>query len=481
MRNDFSVKMWLCVALTVMTIGGAVSPTRVPYDPETMHFAVSLEEAIQIARDWTGDQSLSLEVHRVYFSDEGEPITYYLGDQDTQQVFDINCNTGWLSRWQNADLLNAYDDKVMNSWDKATQLSAAQLIALKSAFLLLKYPGFQSLNMQPVLSDDARSAYVQELPNGVHNFKNGVQCAIDEWSGDIYGYSAWADGPPTISTDYTINQTQAEQIATDYCGTLDIVTDEHDAYGDFIYIHPQSVFVIRDFGVCVVADDLEMERLVWMIDMAMDRDAGYTPEDYGNEVGSPPCTPGCESIRLLVDANTGEVTDGGPAATAGRGASMSKASAAKTKSRRPNPSALKSQPPYTRGALRFDGREISDPLYPPLSVDGTGYLYAKYLPLAYGGTIEWNRGTVNLVVGERHITIHPGSPKLEIGGATLVMPRPPMIIACRTYLPYESIEQICGASVTWDTKTKVMGVTSGNAKPKSKTRPSPVQTPAKAK
>jgi hypothetical protein len=462
MRTHVHRQLWF--TLSLIAVYSMASADLVPYDPETMLFPVSIDQAIQSARNWAGNQTLSVALNGVHVWPDNPllPSDYVLATPGNAEIFYVNCNDGYLWSWLNPAVEAANSTKLAELGESA-MLPTAQRSEMVRQFLLARYPDFEALSVQNVNPSVPDAIYMQRLPNGVWNGLNWAQCTIDEWSGDIYRYFAWSGGPPTITTDPTIDAAQAESIAVDYAGTLWIYAETDTV--ENVQIHPQSVFVLKNWGVFVVSDDANLPRLVYQIELIIHEDPGYTPQQYAEECE---VIPSGQQITVVVDANTGEASEAGSGSAGGSTHADTRA-LAKAKARHPSPLHLKkTQPRYEKGWLRLDGISL-DLNYPVFIVRETGYLYAKYLPIFYGGMIECKNGAVELNVAGRHITIHPGTPKVEIEGKVVMLDKPALIIAGRTYVPYQAVKPICGASATWDAESKVLSMTSGAVKRKAAT------------
>ncbi|MBP6962889.1 MAG: hypothetical protein KBC96_00615 [Armatimonadetes bacterium] len=441
------------LALAMLSVARA---QIIPYDPETMSFAVTLEQAITSARDWIGDTDLSLVLEGV--SVELDSGAYYaLESEDGVHYFWVDCQTGEVRLWTDRVASRDYTAKL--DWPESSQMPIAQLNSVVRGFLIAHYPQFELLNLQPLNADNASTVYVQQLPSGAYYCLNNAGCSIDKWSGVVVSYIGRHGPPPTVPTSAVVTAQQAEQLAIDYGWTIPIIDcDSEDPHNPVL---PQSGFVLDNHGLWIIGDDLGMQRLSWAISVVLHASSEYTATAYCDELNDP-VVPGLASgteVSVLVDAITGEVfaTDAGGYA----GASLRKLSredaAGITNQRRSSSSAQAA--PRQEGGIEVDGIAL-DLKYPVLRVDGAGYLYARYLPLLYGGSIHWDKGKAELTIAERSIKLRPKSRLLQINGQSIILDRPIMLIADRIYVPYQAIPHLCQASVVWADNERVLHVRS---------------------
>lgn len=85
----------LLVMLLCVTAGTKAS--LVPYDPATMSYPTSVDQAMQAVRDWSGDPNISLEFKGIRDS-QSEFLTdeYVFKTTDGLQSFEVDCDTGEL-------------------------------------------------------------------------------------------------------------------------------------------------------------------------------------------------------------------------------------------------------------------------------------------------------------------------------------------------------------------------------------------------
>lgn len=446
--------------LAIVIFRASCPAAIIPYDPNTMSYPVSVEQAKASARAWADDPNLTLVLKgiRINLITTGDPHRFFLVTEDGNQQFMVDCCDAQITFWCNVPAENAYRAKIDENWDTSPQLPVTQRKNAVVQFLSVKFPNFTSLNMQPSSPDSTNPAYYEVLAGNVWHLANSAFCFIDEWTGEIYSYFGGYKPPPSISIVPLVTAAEAEQIALDYVGTLQMWDwgENANAY----LTNPQSAFVLENEGL-VVRTDYVTERLSWDVMVHVHAMDFYTPAHYQYEIEYEHGLSSGELLEVYVDAHTGEVYYCEPGGPLGASPKL-KAASSKTKSRKPNPSALKSQPPFEKGELYLNDLQWSDLMYPPLAVGNVGYLYAKYLPILYGGTITWNSGVADMQVAGRKVKLRPRAEVMEVDGKEIRLAIPPMIIAGRAYVPYEAVEHICGAKASWDAKEKRLSIISGN-------------------
>lgn len=450
--------------LTIVLLACACSQSdgRIyPYDSASMSYPVGPDTAIASATAWLGEE-VGLELRGVsVISGGGSPEHHYaLRSADGRIIMKVDCTSGEVHRWDDVPGWNAYSARLASGSGQDERLPDSVLNAAVLQFLRAKYADFDALNMQSLNPGKPNAIYAQRLPNGVVHYGNHAACLIDEWTGQVVEYFGAHASPPTINVDPTISGTSAEQLAMDFVGLTEV--HDPDAEDPETVVNPQSAFVLYVRAPWIETDDAGIQRLLWVVATVVHPSPGYTAAIYLQELTTPPQVASGIEMDVLVDAHTGEVLGCDPGGYLGAGPTkLDKAAAAKIKTHKPNPAALKNQPRLDKGSLEVDGVPRGDLLYPPLRVGDTGYLYAKYLPALYGGTITWSGGTARLTVGDRTITLKPEGKELLVGDQSIKLRQPPKVIAGRMYVPSEAIKRTCGATATWDAKEKTLRLTSG--------------------
>jgi len=275
----------------------------IPYDPNTMNYPVSVQQAEQAARDWAQNPTLDLVLEGIYLNppDPEFPHYYALKSADALQKFKIHCQTGEMCMWVDVAASHAYTTKLNEDWPESTQMSAADLHVITRQFLSIKYQNFVSLNMQQLDPLDPQASYRQRFANGVWYWGNQGACFIDPWAGTVYRYAGTHSPPPTVSIDPTITQGEAEQAALSHCENMQIEDPDNHTL-----VYPQSAFILDNIGLWIAEDEQDEQRLAWRIKVTVSAYPGYTLEIYeqGVEETGDPDGP---IYEVFVDAHTGEV------------------------------------------------------------------------------------------------------------------------------------------------------------------------------
>ena len=471
-RYAYVVSGMLLLVLSILAVAAEAHPPYPLRDLNSVPYAVPVEQAMEAARAWAQDPGLALIPEGIEPRLEGTtvPYRYRLVTADGSQVFEVDCQTGEVYGWCDNVATDTYYSG-LQELRKTPMLPREELHNAIIGFLASRYADFASLNMELLRPSEGSSEYyVQRLPNGAWYEGNRIICTINEWSGQIFRYHGHHSGPIAIPITPSLSAAQAEQIALDYVGTMTFEEREL-ANGEVARWFPQSAFVLENFGLWVSLDAFGLQRLNWKIQVVVSEGPNYTAETYHLEDTTGIGVPSGPEVDIYLDAHTGEVFYAQLGGCIGGGShKLDKATAERIKSRKPNPAALKSQPRFEKVKLEVDGAPISDPAFPPLEVGGIGYIYAKYLPALYGGTIVWEQGTTTLNVGGKRITVRPGLKAIEIGGETVPLRHETRIIAGRVYIPYDAIKHICGADAYWDAKGKILRIKSKELQPKAQFR-----------
>jgi len=297
------------VTLAIMVIGvfAECHAEIIPYDPNTMNYPISVQQAEQAARDWAQDPNLTFSLEGIFTipSDPSYPHHYVLKTADDLQKFDVNCQTGEVHRWLDVAALNAYATKRNEAWPETSQMSVPELNGIERQFLVNKYQNFTSLNMQHVNPESLDSLYAQRLSNGVWFDGNNAGCWVDPWSGAIIRYIGVHSPAPTVSIEPTITQSQAEQAALSHCGAIQV--EDFDENEEGFLVNPQAGFILDNKGLWVVTDDEGLQRLAWDIIVIESPTQGYNLEMYMEELAAEIPVPSGTIYDVWIDAHTGDI------------------------------------------------------------------------------------------------------------------------------------------------------------------------------
>ena len=100
MKEQRSTVLWLFVVLAASCIVAWGGDLVVPYDPAAMHFNYTPEQAVEIARNWTGNPQVSVEFRGVYEDYPYVAPWYVLSTPDRVQGFYVDPHFGKVQGWQ---------------------------------------------------------------------------------------------------------------------------------------------------------------------------------------------------------------------------------------------------------------------------------------------------------------------------------------------------------------------------------------------
>lgn len=430
------LKALICCTLSLAYAGSSCASLTIPYDPETMSFPVSVQQAESSIRAWSSDPSLQLVLIGIGSMnlDWSWPWRYEFRSEDEAQRFDVDCDTGEVLWWGDRQLESAYNTQRALE-DPGPKLSDEQLTQIARQFLSARYTGFTELGMQPVTS----GWFARRLEGSVWDCGSSCSVGTNPWTGDVYLYVAHRGSSPAVSLTPVISQAVAEATALGaFCGAPQV----------------KSVFLLTNDGLWVDRDDLDNQRLAWIVQVVVCDVEEYTlaqyqqeiQEDYGLALGR---------IRnVKVDAHTGEVfcIEGGGSigsgSTTGRHGSLSL-----TYVSRP---LLHRTVPYRKVALSIGGKSVQTNL-PPVVVRGLAYVPLRTVAAAMRLRPIWNKGRITLN-GERRFEITPPSRSARIERRSTRLRAAPFILFQRSYICVDDIEPLFGIEATWDARAGVVNL-----------------------
>lgn len=264
----------------------------ISYNSKTMSYPVSLEQAKQIARKWARNPNLKLQINHILKYGYKNKISslYVLTSPDPKQVFEVDCNSGFVEKWIDEKKQRSYLDRRRKRVNEQFKLPITELNNIKKQFLISKYPNFTKLNIQPRDPKLPDSGFAQKLSNNVWYPRKRAYCSIDEWTGEIWKYVAFSADPPKISTKHIITSSQAERIALAYAWKTDKDT--------------RSVFIFDKPDILIVNDKKGQERIAWIIEVFISYEAGYNMNKLNKDL-SGLGIPGGVKYTIAIDANTG--------------------------------------------------------------------------------------------------------------------------------------------------------------------------------
>lgn len=399
----------------------------VPYDPETMSFAVSVQQAEDAIRTWTNAPELQLALVGVcsVHADWSSPWRYEFTALDNVQTFQVDCATAEVVWWEHGSLLSAYLLRCESS-DPGAKLSSEQLTQAASVFAASRYSGFTQLNLQPV----TWSWWVRRLANGVWDPGCGCRVGVDEYTGEVYSYTGNRQAPVTISTDPAIDQAAAEATAL-------------GAFSDLQEM--KSIFLLANGGLWVDRDDIGNQRLAWVIEVVLSDVEGYTLSQYLQETQNLDGFPQANVCYVKVDAHTGEVFYRETGGYLGN----------KPASIQTGPPLIRAlgQPirhraiPYRKAALSVCGKRVVTSL-PPVIIAGEPHLYVRHLQML-GRKVTWRNGTI-VIDGPEPIELRSRSLIAKQGQRTIGLPKQVRTLFGRAYVPISTVRLLFGDVVSWD-------------------------------
>ncbi|MGB9587299.1 MAG: PepSY domain-containing protein [Armatimonadota bacterium] len=151
------------VAMTLLCFASAQN-NLVPYNPNTMNFPISPEQAVEAARVWAKNPMLDVSVVGVKSFPDYDKDFYELATPGGTERYSVNCQTGKVEVWVDLAGEAEYTQK-KDALDPADMLSTAELNSLVEQFLSDHYPEFEALNLQHLNPDTPSSGYAQRLVN----------------------------------------------------------------------------------------------------------------------------------------------------------------------------------------------------------------------------------------------------------------------------------------------------------------------------
>ncbi len=112
---------------------------------------------------------------------------------------------------------------------------------------------------------------------------------------------------------------------------------------------------------------------------------------------------------------------------------------------------------FTIGSKRYesDGKTI-DMAAEPLIIAGSTYIPARYLVEPINGTITWDAKTktVGIEAANRRIFLQVGNKTAQLNGKLVALTNAPVIVSGRTLIPLRTASELLGLDVVWDAKSK---------------------------
>lgn len=416
------MRVWLLITTT----SGLAWAVIEPYDPQSMSFAISPDQATAAVRQWSGAPELVLTLRGVRMHPERPGEDRYLFVTPDADEFLVRCDTGLVSRWINGSGTDAWA-QAKASGITATY-SPAQIGAVATAFANQRFPAFGSRGMQAIRNDGHSVEFVAVLPGPT--YYGGHHCRIDvnEYTGSVIGYMAATGEDVTISTQPSVNVAQAEAAA------LGAVLD-NPAVATAFTTEPTSLWVARD--------EMGLQRLAWVVPLAASTDASVTYEDYasGRAVG-------LHHSDAHVDALTAEVY-GGEEFLGSPHASRPRAGWRSVRASRRD--ATRDRRAAQALGLSIGGRECLRPCYPPVLVDGSPWIPVACLGMkALRSRVVWCDGSVQVALADgRTANLQARDRAARRDVAVGQISAPMRILHSRAYVSPETWELLTGWKCTF--------------------------------
>jgi len=113
----------------------------------------------------------------------------------------------------------------------------------------------------------------------------------------------------------------------------------------------------------------------------------------------------------------------------------------------------------TEIVIKLDGVKL-DSDTPAVIVEGRTLVPARAIFEAMGGSVDWNNDTrqVTIFIDDTEVKLKIGSKRVTVNKEERFIDVPAMIIDSRVMVPIRFISEAVGCSVTWDAKTKAVGI-----------------------
>jgi hypothetical protein len=211
--------------------------------------------------------------------------------------------------------------------------------------------------------------------------------------------------------------------------------------------------LLSNQGIWIARDASDVQRLKWTIRVIVSTLDNYTQQQYSDELAGEGGLARGYQYDVNVDANTGEVINKSCSGVQGK-PSEDKSSVMPLCSKPLRP--IKGMSiPCTTANLTVNDSAVS-PVAKPFVIDGTPYLYVRYLSLV-GSNVKWNTKRV-IISGLSAAQLTPGADTANIGGKTVKLEKPVKLFFDRTYISLELMNQLSGNAFEWDKQTLTLNL-----------------------
>ncbi len=423
---------------------------RIPYNPATMQFPVSPEQAANTARTWVGNPTLELNLLGVLLEDTAFQTEQYVFESPDGQLIKVSPYTGFVWSWGNRTSLDAYQEQIRQDLSNPIPRLSAQLLdQIALQFARDHYLGFDDLNMQRVLTEDLGSVvFGTALPGGGYFSGNYCTLSLNVFSGEVVGYSCLRSGATTVPVAPTLTSDQAAAFAlASFSGAPGVA----------------SAFTYNSSQRHVILDSLGQQRVVWVTFVATSTNPNLTFASWQQQSEL-----GATRHHVYVDAHNGQVInqetflggggDGKPPLTGWRSKevrfrTVPASSAILGRRRRTAATA-----PEIR--VIVDGKWIPSILYPPLVDRGTVYWYVGYLKSRlWGMSVRRDGAQLTITDGKgQRFVFRDGARDFLVGEKRLLSSAAPRVTRGRTYLPAPIWEAVTGAKFTYVARDRALRI-----------------------
>lgn len=129
-------------------------------------------------------------------------------------------------------------------------------------------------------------------------------------------------------------------------------------------------------------------------------------------------------------------------------------------------SVLSLEPSYAKPSVRLQMDGVFYDEYQPVIRNGSTLVPVGFISRQMGFVTEWIPKEKKVVIkGDPFISLFIGNRTAYVGAEKKLMQNPAQIINSKTYVPVAFVAEVFQIPVSWDSKTRVVSITRGNAAP----------------
>lgn len=395
----------------------------IPYDPNTMHFGLTPQQAQQRLLRWMNDPSLQIR-----FVGVGCDFKWKLLNRTTWPVYDPHWHPGWglsylfedntgklyvvaivpIELWEYIDPEVDYPSED----DPTPMLPDEQLRSIALQFVALRVPNL--LEGEHGIAPGGGSVYrkVNQVP---HNTVAIVY--VHPQSGKVKSCFWRNPGEPVgVSTTPNLSSEQASDLA------LDFAVQQQDVLSAYLLQGTEP-------HLTLFSDEMGDTRLIWYmrVELELESNAGATASALQD---------------IAVDAHTGDIIK--ILDYIGRGI------AATEKGVTPKRSS-KNTPRLRVLKVWLEDTPLQLVLLPPIRIANTAYIWAGWLRSPAVSTNPWrlryDKGLLVFERGGKQWAVRVGERVMQGVGKPITLSAPVLNRNGRVYLPVESLRVLAGLSV----------------------------------